>query len=512
MSTAKQIEAILSDSNWDPRIITLCEDCGITAPETIQGIQKFAVEKLEQLHGIVTDVMIEGDDDETDLRAALIYWYVEAKAQWSYQNQRINYQTMTTGCPDPVLMVMGALGTSILAELERVLPSSETEALNDFLSSPLENSVQLNELRDLQLNEGHCELPLTLTSDIQKTLINVLEYQFKLETKRTQTESDEVFREFEEIVEKAQEHLIHLNSMDPYEKFLRKQVQSISLECQLRILPKFSFDRNVPIDTRIQDLILSVTESWLADLKKLGFEPNSIVRVASGKAGFIEIKFRLTTLEDQILFTIEDDGKGLGVEGEAVETACDLGYQTPRLGKIQTFKRSMVAIESYGNRGSKLSLFVPKPRTLRATDYIIVGIGSETYAIDFDSIESVVGFDKSNLKNKDTVPSIILHDERLQVVALGNTLGRDHSLPLFGVGLKIANIAYPILAVVDRVISRQRSVARPLDHALLDLQPWITGFLLDGEICRLVIDVPKLLFPSRSGSTEQDLTQEAHAA
>jgi len=492
MRLSEKINAIITENDWNQNLSTLCHEAGIDNPTILVNLQLYIEARLGQLEGLIKDV--PDDEDETDLRAAMVYWYIEAKSQWCQFNQRLNYQMMTTGMPDQQLMGQGAIGTQLLEFVEALFPSNELEALTDLLASPVENAVELADLRTMQLRANHCEIPIELSKSLQYALVELQEFQFKLNGEST---SGEVSREFEPLVHQAQSHLSQLNSLTFHEKVIRKQVQQLSMRNGLRILMKIDFGSGISLDTGIQIAILDVIRTWLDDMLINGVEESGAARIASGKAGYIDLRLALTTDKHFVKLSIIDDGvcmddtESLNLL-EVNPSYSGLGSAMSGLESVLSTSGCRLSVLQRGGIRQLEAIFIV-PKMISARNYIIVSVGSHAYALSSDYVRTVTEYNSNSIHTKTTMPSLLIHGERHVAISLSDLLQIDQPTPEHGTCLSIQDNSPYIGLLVDSVLDYERGVTRPLGGKNFDIPPYVDGILHTKKGVRLVLDLEKLL-------------------
>ena len=496
-----KVKSVIENKDWPQHAAAVAGESGVEAPEDIQRIVSFTETRLDQLRGLLTDI---GDDPESepDLQAAVVYWYIEAKAQWCQFNQRLNYQMMLTGMPDMALMVIGAVGTAILQDVEALFQASEMEALTDILASPIEAATDYNKLKTLQISDGHCEIPIALAEEIQETLLQVQQFQFKLDADQALGGSQTVLTEYGPLVKAAQIQLAQLNDFNKYEKLFRRFVQQISDTVGLRILPTFDLAQDAKLDLPTQKAMIDLCYRYLGLLAERGLEKSADERIAKGKPGYVDVLFRVQSDGRRIVLELKDNGVPFGEGGLADGSLQD--SETMRAVSGATCELQPT------EDGNLLRATFPVPTDLSAKDYLEVAVGHTVYAVESSIVDAVVNFDSACVQASHTTPSLVVHGVRHDVYGLTDLIGEHGELPSRGVGLTLKRNDLPTVVVVDAVVNRRNGVARPLGKMPFETASYISGYLPNEKACSLVVDLKQLLQPENS---ELDATDEySHAS
>ncbi len=495
-----EVKAVIEGKDWTRHAAALAGESGVEASEDVQRIVAFTETRLGQLQGLLDDV---GDDPESepDLRAAVVYWYIEAKAQWCQFNQRLNYQMMLTGMPDMALMVIGAIGTAILQDIESLFQPSEIEALTDILAAPIETATDYNKLKTLQISDGHCEIPIALAEGIQQTLLEVQQFQFKLDADQGLGGSQTVLTEYGPLVKAAQSQLAQLNDFNKYEKLFRRFVQQISETVGVRIMPCFDLAQDAKLDLPTQKAMIDLCYRYLGVLAERGLEKSAEERIAKGKPGYVDVKFRVYTDGRRITLELKDNGVPLADQDVVTEQMKDA--ETLRAVPGATLEMDST------EEGNCIRATFPVPKDLSAKDYLEVAVGENIYAVESSIVDAVVNFDSACVQASHTTPSLVVHGVRHDVFGLVELIGEQSELPVRGVGLTLKRNDLPTVVVVDAVVNRRNGVARPLGKMPFETASYITGYLPNEKACSLVVDLKQLLQPETS---DQDALDEYNHA
>lgn len=153
----------------------------------------------------------------------------------------------------------------------------------------------------------------------------------------------------------------------------------------------------------------------------------------------------------------------------------------------------LIAVESEVGQGTKFTLKLPL--TLAIIQGLLVGVGSETFAIPLSSVLEVVHTSRSEVSTVNGREVTRLRETVLPLVDISEILnvpGRDRNVGIFyTVVVGVANRKFGI--VVDRLIGQKEIVIKPLGAYLKNI-PGIAGstILGDGRVI-MILDAGELL-------------------
>lgn len=93
-------------------------------------------DKVQGIHD-VADAISETEDRE-DLYRTLAHYWIELRVEWDRYNNVMNYQLMSSGQQDPLIVAKGTACSEVLGWLEEVMEEDDLAALADFCSEPLD--------------------------------------------------------------------------------------------------------------------------------------------------------------------------------------------------------------------------------------------------------------------------------------------------------------------------------------------------------------------------------------
>lgn len=169
----------------------------------------------------------------------------------------------------------------------------------------------------------------------------------------------------------------------------------------------------------------------------------------------------------------------------------------------------IIAVESEVGKGTKFTLKLPL--TLAIIQGLLVGVGSETFAIPLSSVLEVVHTSKAEVSSVNGRDVTRLRETVLPLVDISEILdvpGRDREAGTFyTVVVGVANRRFGI--VVDRLIGQKEIVIKPLGAYLKNI-PGIAGstILGDGRVI-MILDAGELLRLVEKSSKTAALQSEA---
>ena len=252
-------------------------------------------------------------------------------------------------------------------------------------------------------------------------------------------------------------------------------------------------------------------------------------RVASGKTGEGLLRLTAGHRGNQIVIRIEDDGRGIDVEGvrrKAVEKGLVDADAAASLEENQIFDllfrpgfstaaavsdlsgrgvgmdvvretisqlKGTVSVDSRPGQGSSFEIRLPL--TLAIVQVLLLRCGGETYAVPIDLVERTVAAPAAAIRratNREVLydgvrdlPLIRLRDA-LGLASAGGGMTADHPV----VVVDVAGQSYGLLC--DGFLGRQEIVIKSLGKVLARV-PGAAGATLIGDRCVLILDVPAVV-------------------
>ncbi|MCM2357083.1 MAG: chemotaxis protein CheA [Geobacteraceae bacterium] len=252
------------------------------------------------------------------------------------------------------------------------------------------------------------------------------------------------------------------------------------------------------------------------------------VRTRGGKPAAGVLKLTAGHQNNQIVITVEDDGRGMSVErlkASAIEKGLLDGREAGSLTDLEAFQlvflpgfstsneltetsgrgigldvvrktvasfNGVIDIESTAGKGTRFTIRLPL--TLAIITALMVEVSGETFAIPLSAVLESIRIDSAEIHQVSSGELIKLRDRLLPVVRLDRYFGLPEAagreteyVVVVGSGERQGGI------VVDRLIGQQEIVIKGMDDYLGEL-PGISGgtVLGDGRIS-LIIDVASII-------------------
>lgn len=96
--------------------------------------------------------------DESELYTVLAVRYIELKCHWIMLNTQIQYQTFRRGMADQNVVIKASLTTSMLSEIEPLIPQDDIDNINRFLSEPVSKQGHQETDKIIDRDEGLDEI------------------------------------------------------------------------------------------------------------------------------------------------------------------------------------------------------------------------------------------------------------------------------------------------------------------------------------------------------------------
>ncbi|MEO1233400.1 MAG: hypothetical protein AAFZ18_31345 [Myxococcota bacterium] len=99
-------------------------------------LETYMREKVTGIHDLA-DALSQAEDRE-DLYRTLAHFWIELRVEWDRYNNVMNFQLMSSGEQDPLVVAKGTACSEILTWLEDVMAEEDLSAMADFCSEPLD--------------------------------------------------------------------------------------------------------------------------------------------------------------------------------------------------------------------------------------------------------------------------------------------------------------------------------------------------------------------------------------
>jgi two-component system, chemotaxis family, sensor kinase CheA len=306
---------------------------------------------------------------------------------------------------------------------------------------------------------------------------------------------------------------------------------------------------DILVDKKILEEIKDPLTHLLRNAVDHGIEPTS-ERLENGKAALASLCLRGTSVGDQLVIEVLDDGRGIDIaairqtalrKGLHTEAELDMmpstqiqslifaaGFST-RTTVTELSGRGMgldvvrdnverlkgtIEVESTANKGSTFRLCVSS--NLATTHALIVSVNQIPYAIPLDAIETMLRVSRQDLFNVEGTPNLTWKDRPIQVAWLADLLelpvqspasvmAEDQHSTLSCVILKVGKRYLAVM--VDTLLDQQMLVLKPQSKLLKRVRNVMGATLLgSGEIC-MVLNPQDLLKSAFKGKGVASLTE-----
>ena len=131
-------EAIKSNASFDRMEAAIKSTLeAMEADETTaKRLDAYMREKVSGIHEVAD--AISHAEDRDDLYRTLAHYWIELRVEWDRYNNVMNYQLLSSGEQDPVVVAKGTACSEVLCWLEEVMEEEDLSAMADFCSEPLE--------------------------------------------------------------------------------------------------------------------------------------------------------------------------------------------------------------------------------------------------------------------------------------------------------------------------------------------------------------------------------------
>lgn len=103
---------------------------------TAKRLDHYMREKVQGIHDLA-DALSQAEDRD-DLYRTLAHFWIELRVEWDRYNNVMNFQLMSGGEQDPLVVAKGTACSEILTWLEEVMEEEDLSAMAEFCSEPLE--------------------------------------------------------------------------------------------------------------------------------------------------------------------------------------------------------------------------------------------------------------------------------------------------------------------------------------------------------------------------------------
>lgn len=99
-------------------------------------LDSYMREKVQGIHDLA-DALSQAEDRD-DLYRTIAHFWIELRVEWDRYNNVMNFQLMSGGEQDPLVVAKGTACSEILTWLEDVMEEEDLSAMAEFCSEPLE--------------------------------------------------------------------------------------------------------------------------------------------------------------------------------------------------------------------------------------------------------------------------------------------------------------------------------------------------------------------------------------
>lgn len=260
--------------------------------------------KISSLIESMQDVCL--DDDESEVQRLLSHVWIEYRMEWIRYNAQMQYQTVTLGQANPLLMGIGAALSSLLGIIEQYLPSDELYWCTKLAYDPI----------------GHMSSRVQLTSRISDIAgaigvagHQVIERFVQVKESLREQFSDSGFdNKMEKVIEDVENLLsssMALPSSDlanSFEMILAKTLKESPVQI---VINRDLASDEIPVPAETVHGLNQLFESWLKELIKHSIEISIEQRQAAGKTDHVQIQWKMNAHSNGSIFlTFSDDGCG----------------------------------------------------------------------------------------------------------------------------------------------------------------------------------------------------------
>jgi hypothetical protein len=131
-------EAIKSKASFDKMNEVLASTLeAVEADGSVSSkLEAYMREKVQGIHDLAD--ALGSAEDRDDLYRTLAHFWIELRVEWDRYNNVMNFQLLSTGEQDPLVVAKGTACSEILTWLEDVMQEEDLAAMADFCSEPLE--------------------------------------------------------------------------------------------------------------------------------------------------------------------------------------------------------------------------------------------------------------------------------------------------------------------------------------------------------------------------------------
>lgn len=459
----------------------------------------------------IADLLLEGVDILESMLADVAQDIVPSRDAADLLNRLSDYQ--------PTESTRSSAG-SVLTREETSPPLAEPQD-----AKPEQTGEQQEHLRTVRIRTELLDRLINHTGELLTTKERLKNVAGELTSPRLANAVEDLAKQLRELhVEVQNIRLLPFSVIcDRFPRVVRDLAKKSGKDVALDIEGK-----DIQIDRGILEGLADPLIHVLRNAVDHGIEPPG-ERVAAGKEPSGRVVLAARREKDQIVVTVEDDGRGMDpaqllatavakgmirqekaktlTQGEAFMLTCLPGFSTAReitdvsgrgvgmdavLTAIKTIGGTL-SIDSGSGRGTAIILKLPL--TVAIIHVMLISCGELTFGVPLSKISRILELRRTALVSRGKKKVFLLDDEELPLLSLNRVLGIPPRLPAHGV---VPTILTEIRGrrvglAVDRFIGQQEVYIKDLGRPLNRMKGLAGGAMIgDGQII-LLLDVANLL-------------------
>lgn len=301
MEKAQLLIDYFKSDEINSKLDTMLDHQEVLTAEQKENIRVYFKEKVNGITSSISDIVINGDEDEFSDLMVLIW--LETRIEWSRYNSQMQYQTFSQGEADPELMARGACLSEVIDAIERRVNAQDLYWIVKIAVNPIEAvSYRIKQTQKLiektsnygKISQEIINNQLEMLEHLQKNSANKKTIQkFKSNIKRTMSTIEDTG--FLEVCDFA----------DCVESSVVRGMKKSNLQFQVSYQkPKL----NIGIPPEIVQAIDSVIGEYVNNLVETSLE--NLPEDREGKSPFVNFDWSVEFDNDCFYFKFKDDGLG----------------------------------------------------------------------------------------------------------------------------------------------------------------------------------------------------------
>jgi G:T/U-mismatch repair DNA glycosylase len=294
------IEYFKSDE-INEKLEKMLEHQEVLSDEQKSRVRKFFKEKVGTIASSISDIVVDGDEDEFSDLMVLIW--LEARLEWNRYNSQMQYQTFTQGQADPELMARGASLSEVIDAIERRVNAKDLYWIVKIAVNPIEAvSYRIKQTQKLiektsnygKISQEIINNQLEMLEHLQKSSANKKTIQkFKSNINRTMsTIEDTGFLEISDFADCVESSVVR----GMKKSNLQFQVSYQKPKVNIGIPPEIVQAIDQVIGEYVENLVVNSMEEYPEDRE--------------GKSPFMNFSWNVEFDNDCFYFKFTDDGLG----------------------------------------------------------------------------------------------------------------------------------------------------------------------------------------------------------